>query len=316
MVNNFGERPGLQGKLERLAAEPFRVFGSEYKQYMKGVGIMPEGINNNPVTYELLLATAWQQQPLKADEWVQQYAVARYGKYNTDLSRAWKLLLQTAYSNPGYQEGPPENILCARPALQIKSVSSWGNLKKGYDTAVFAKAVKHFAEAAPLFTNSETYKIDKINFIRQVISNRADKVFADIVEAYNNKNIISFKTSTKQFLQLHDETDALLNSHPCYRLDTYRQQALTAGNTEAEKKNNLHNAMMLITYWGENNPKEDYLHEYAYKEWGGMMTSFYKKRWEIYFDYLSQQLHGREAIAPDFFQWERNWVVNQESIKR
>jgi len=46
------------------------------------------------------------------------------------------------YSSPeGYQEGPPENVLCARPALQIKSVSSWGTLKKNYDTALFAKAV-------------------------------------------------------------------------------------------------------------------------------------------------------------------------------
>lgn len=314
-VNNFGERPGLQGKLERFASEVHRAAHSEYKQYMKGVGIMPEGINNNPVTYELLLETAWQKEPLNADEWVQHYAIARYGKYNASVSNAWKLLLQTTYSNPGYQEGPPENILCARPALQIKSVSSWGNLKKGYDTAVFVKAVTDFAKAAPVFTNSETYKIDLINFIRQVLSNRADKVFADIIQAYNEKNISAFETTTKQFLQLADETNSLLNNHPYYRLSTYQQQALDAGNTPGEKKNNLHNAMMLITYWGENIRKEDYLHEYAYKEWAGMMTSFYKKRWEIYFEYLSKRLKGQDAAAPDFFQWERDWAAEHEKIQ-
>ena len=315
IVNNFGERPGLQGKLERYAAEPFRVLNSAYGQYMKGVGIMPEGINNNPVSYELLLATAWQQQPVNAEKWAQQYAVARYGKYNASISKAWKLFLQTTYSNPGYQEGPPENILCARPALQIKSVSSWGNLKKGYDTAEFAQAVKYFAEAAPLFATSETYKIDLINFTRQVLSNRADKVFADVVKAYNEKNITAFESSAKQFLKLHDETNALLNTHPYYRLSSYQQQALNAGNTAEEKANNLHNAMMLVTYWGENNPKEDHLHEYAYKEWAGMMTSFYKKRWEIYFDYLNKQLKRVETAAPDFFQWERNWATMHEKIE-
>ncbi|MEP7319582.1 MAG: alpha-N-acetylglucosaminidase [Panacibacter sp.] len=314
IVNNFGERPGIQGKLERFAAEVYRAGNSEYKQYMKGVGIMPEGINNNPVTYELLLATAWHQQQLNADDWVQQYAIARYGKYNAAISNAWKLLLQTTYSNPGYQEGPPENILCARPALKIKSVSSWGNLKKGYDTVVFAKAVKDFAKAAPLFTNSEPYKIDLINFTRQVLSNRADKAFADFVKAYNEKNMGAFEVATKHFLQLADETDALLNTHVYYRLSTYQLQALAAGNTNAEKKNNLHNAMMLITYWGENNPKEDNLHEYAYKEWAGMMQSFYKKRWEIYFDYLRKQLNNKPVTAPDFFTWEHNWAAANEAV--
>ena len=315
IVNNFGERPGIQGKLERFAGEVYRASNSEYKQYMKGVGIMPEGINNNPVTYELLLATAWQQQQLNVDDWVQQYAVARYGKYNASISSAWKLLLQTTYSNPGYQEGPPENILCARPALQIKSVSSWGNLKKGYDTTVFVNAVKDFSKAAVSFSNSETYKIDLINFKRQVLSNRADKVFSAIVKAYNEKNIAAFDSAAKQFLKLHDQTNALLNSHPYYRLGTYQQQALNAGNTAKEKTNNLRNAMMLITYWGENNNKEDNLHEYAYKEWSGMMTSFYKKRWEIYFDYLDKQLKGEESIAPDFFQWERDWASGHENTE-
>lgn len=316
IVNNFGERPGLQGKLERFAGEVYRASNSAYKQYMKGVGIMPEGINNNPVTYELLLATAWHNEKLNVGEWVNDYAVARYGKYNDDINNAWKLLLQTTYSNPGYQEGPPENILCARPALQIKSVSTWGNLKKGYDTTLFAEAVKKFAKAAPLFVHSNTYKIDLINFTRQVLSNRADKVFADFVQAYNEKNTAAFETATKQFLKLADETDALLSTNDYYRLSAYQQQALDAGNSALEKKNNLLNAMMLITYWGQHNPKEDNLHEYAYKEWSGMVNSFYKKRWEMYFDYLRKQMKGEQATAPDFFAWERSWVNDNLFIKK
>ncbi len=316
IVNNFGERPGLQGKLERFAGEPFRIFNSEYKQYMKGIGIMPEGINNNPVTYELLLETAWHGEQLNVNDWLKGYAVARYGKQNSNIDAAWKLFLQTAYSNPGYQEGPPENILCARPALQIKSVSSWGNLKKGYDTAIFARAVKYFAKAAPLFFNSDTYTNDLINFIRQVLANRADKAFADVVNAYNEKNIAAFETATKNFLQLHNETEMLLNTNAYYKLSTYQRQAVNAGKTAAEKKNNLYNAMMLITYWGEHNRKEDYLHEYAYKEWGGMMNSFYKKRWEIYFDHLRKQMKGEQTEAPDFFAWERSWVKANLFVKK
>ena len=125
-----------------------------------------------------------------------------------------------------------------------------------------------------------------------------------------------FDKAASQFLQLCDLTDTLLNTHPYYRLSTWQQQAVNAGHTEKEKTNNMLNLMMLITYWGEHNRKEDYLHEYAYKEWSGMMNSFYKKRWEIYFDYLRKQMKGKQPEAPDFFEWERSWVNDNLFIKK
>jgi alpha-N-acetylglucosaminidase len=316
VVNNFGERPGLYGKLQRYADETYRARTGPFAQYMKGVGIMPEGISNNPVSYELMMELGWRQEHLDLEEWIKSYVQYRYGKPDEDLLQAWQLLLQTAYNSiPGYQEGPPENILCARPALQIKSVSSWGALKKNYDTALFAKAVGLFNDAAPRFRNSETYQIDRINFTRQVMANQADKVFAELVQACNEKDTATFNTAANRFLQLCTRTNSLLNTHPFYRLSTFQQQALHAGNTPAEKQNNLHNAMMLVTYWGGNDPKEDHLHEYAYKEWAGMMDTFYRKRWEMYFDYLRKQMKGIPATAPDYFSWERNWVKAHKQMK-
>ena len=73
---------------------------------------------------------------------------------------------------------------------------------------------------------------------------------------------------------------------------------------------------MLITYWGGNDPKEDNLHEYAYKEWAGMMRSFYNQRWEMYFDYLRHQMNGDPVPQPDFFSWERAWVAGREKTGR
>lgn len=304
-VTNFGERPGLSGKLQRFADEVYRANSNKY---MKGVGIMPEGIDNNPVVYDMLLELGWHADKVNAADWAATYTTARYGAANKDVLQAWGGFLQTIYSNPGYQEGPPENILCARPALKIKSVSTWGNLKKGYDTAVFVQAVQVFAKAAPSFVRSETYKIDLVNFTRQVIANRADKVFADMVASYETKDLTSFKLASSAFLRLCDQENTLLNTHPYYRLSTYQQEALRSGNTPAEKSNNMLNAMMLITYWGGNVHAEDNLHEYAYKEWAGLMDTFYRKRWAIYFAHLENTLKGIDSKEPDWYYWERDWV--------
>jgi len=312
MITNYGERPGLFGKLQRYADEPYRARNGEFSKYVAGIGIMPEGIDNNPVSYDLMLEVGWHAERVNVEEWIRQYTWYRYGRLDTNVVAAWKMFLQTVYSSPeGYQEGPPENVLCARPALQIKSVSTWGTLRKNYDTALFARAVEIFDRAAGRMKGSETYRIDRINFIRQVLANRADTVFAEVVGAYGARDSVSFKKAAGRFLSLHDAADVLLKEDRYFLLDAYKRQAVDAGQTPEEKKNNLLNALMLITYWGMNDRKEDNLHEYAYKEWGGMMKSFYKRRWEMYFDYLLRQLRGEKEEAPDFFGWEREWVQRE-----
>ena len=313
MITNYGERPGLFGKLQRYADEPYRARHGEYADHIKGIGIMPEGIDNNPVAYDLMLEVGWHEERMDVSSWIGKYTQYRYGRLDTNVVNAWKLLLQTVYSSPeGYQEGPPENILCARPALEIKSVSSWGTIKKRYNVATYLEAAKLFARAAPLFKGSKTYRLDLINFTRQALANAADTVYSHIVTAFRGKDEQAFGKATGRFLEMEESAEQLLDMDPYYRLTTYRQQALAAGNTPEEKRNNLSNALMLVTYWGENNRKEDNLHEYAYKEWAGMMSSFYKKRWEMYFEFLSDQMKGGASQAPDFFAWERAWVSRQE----
>jgi alpha-N-acetylglucosaminidase len=71
---------------------------------------------------------------------------------------------------------------------------------------------------------------------------------------------------------------------------------------------------MLITYWGENVRAEDNLHEYAYKEWAGLMDGYYLPRWEIYFDYLRGNLQGKSVTEPDYFSWERKWVDENQKL--
>lgn len=314
-VTNFGERPGVNGKLQRFADEVHRASTGPYASCMRGVGILPEGIVNNPVVYDLVLELPWHRDRVDVAEWIEGYVKARYGRCDERLTEAWRIFLETIHSSTiGYQEGPPENVLCARPGLGVRSVSSWGRLEKRYDTARFAEGVRLMASARADFAGSETYRIDLINMLRQVIANRADGVYADLSAACERRDRDGFRRASSEFLALHDLEEELLAQDPLYRIDTYQKQALAAGRTPSEKDNNLYNAMMLITYWGENNPAEDYLHDYAYKEWAGLMTSFYKRRWEMWFDYVQARLDGGTPERPEFFFWEREWAENNRKV--
>jgi alpha-N-acetylglucosaminidase len=70
---------------------------------------------------------------------------------------------------------------------------------------------------------------------------------------------------------------------------------------------------MLNTYWGGNDPDNDALHEYAYKEWAPMMESFYKPRWVLFFNKLRANLAENKsapgvAASVSYFKWDRDWV--------
>jgi alpha-N-acetylglucosaminidase len=305
-INDFGERPGLYGKLQRYADETYRARTGEFGAYFQGVGIMPEGIDNNPVSYDLVLEMAWRRDHVDAAKWLEGYVEYRYGRSDSDLSEAWALLLQTAYSNPN--GGMAENALCSRPAIPATSVSTWGSLEIGYDKAVFAHAVDVFARAAARFKDSETYRLDLVALRTQAMSNEAFGVSAEIASALRDKDRPAFERAVGRFLSLGRATDELLGTEPSCKLSTYENQALSYGSTPAEKKACLHNALTLVTYWGGNDRKSDEDHDYAFKTWSGMMTSYYLKRWEMYFDYCRAKWDGADAAAPDFFAWERKWV--------
>jgi len=65
---------------------------------------------------------------------------------------------------------------------------------------------------------------------------------------------------------------------------------------------------MQITIWGpDTNPKTD-LHDYAHKEWAGLIKDLYLPRWKLFFEELDNELSGKPAKGIDFFTLELNWA--------
>lgn len=307
-VNNFGEKSGLYGKLQRFANEVFRAQQSEFSPFLRGVGIMPEGLHNNPVVYEFVLDIAWHQEKVIASDWIKSYVNARYGTSNQKILDAWQIFLNTVYSSfDQYQEGPSESVFCARPSLKIRSASSWGTRVRNYNTDSFKTAVKLFVSVSDEMKSSQTYLIDEIDFVRQVISNEGEKVYNKMVASYEQRDLAEFDRQSDSFLLLIKMQDSLLSMNEHFCLNTWLKQALSFGKNQEDQTLALLNAKKQITYWGNDDPKTD-LHDYANKEWIGLMLYYYYPRWEMFIRYCSGKLKNEEITAPDYFSFEYVWV--------
>ncbi len=304
-VNNFGEKNGLYGKLQRFIDETFRAKNSQYGNNLKGIGIIPEGINNNPVTYDLMLDLAWQDSKPNLDEWLTEYTLYRYGKADANIIAAWKEFAQTVYSSPEvYQEGPSESIFCARPSLKVNPVSSWGTRKRNYDINRFKNAVKLFLKADDDFKNSETYNADKIDFLRQVWANKGDKAYENLVKAIESKDQDNIKKTGTIFLEMITLQDQLLSNSRFFTLNRWLNEAENFGNNLPDARNVMYNAKAQITFWGPDDHPKTTLRDYAHKEWNGIMGSLYYNRWKIF---IEDALKGINTKPETFYNLEVQW---------
>lgn len=105
----------------------------------------------------------------------------------------------------------------------------------------------------------------------------------------------------------------MLNTNPRTRLEPWLEKARQYGRTQADKRLFVHNAKRLITVWGDKAAAGE-LRDYAHREWGGMLQTFYKPRWEAFITLLSLYIH-RPAELPtiDWYEAEQVFVLGVDS---
>lgn len=309
IINNFGENVGLFGDLRRVAAEPLRAAASPFGHNLTGVGTLMEGINNNPPLYELLFETTWHSEPVEVHQWLAGYALARYGRATPGADRGWQLLADTVYTSGAGQQ----SIFCARPSLKVSGASTWGSVNYSYDAAKLEEAARQLLTARDAIGSIDTYQADVVDVVRQVLANRGLTAYREMVAAYEAKDKPRFHESADKFLALLRQQDDLLATRKEFLLGNWIAQAKAMAHGDAESALFERNARTLISYWGPDDPNTD-VHDYANKEWSGLLRDYYLPRWEMFIRELSARLDGGAAEDPDYFNFERRWADQRNTF--
>ncbi|PRY97326.1 alpha-N-acetylglucosaminidase [Marinilabilia salmonicolor] len=315
LTHNFGGNTGMYGKLEEMAERVYKAQVLNIKSSMIGVGATPEGIEQNPVVYELLFELPWHQEKVNVATWVKQYVKARYGKTNQELENAWDILLNTVYACPVKQQGTTESVLCARPAKEIKSVSTWGSAEIYYDPEQLKNAWHLMISQIDSLESKETFRYDLVDITRQVLADLANELHKEVMAAFHGKDLELFEKKSNAFLELILDQDKLLSAQKEFLLGRWIEAARSHGHTQEEEALYEWNSRVQITTWGPREAANDgQLHEYAHKEWAGLLRDFYYPRWKKYFDYLERNLKGEKTDEVDFYKWEEQWTKKQNSF--
>lgn len=309
MLLNFGGNVGMYGRMDRMIDGFYAAREHPNGKTLRGIGMTPEGIENNPVMYEMLLELPWRKDKFTREEWLKGYVRARYGTDDPQLQRAWEILAATAYNCPEIREGTTESVFCARPAEDISSVSSWGSSRLYYKPEQFREAAECMLKVAEKYKGNNNFEYDLVDVVRQTLADRGNTLQKEITAAYRKKDRQLFRTLSREFLDMLLLQDRLLSSRPEFMLGSWLQQARNLGTTPEEKQLYEWNARTLITVWGDRNAADNGgLRDYSHREWSGLLRDFYYPRWKAWFDELEKRMDGSAPQQIDWFALEEPWT--------
>lgn len=310
MLHNFGGKNAMQGKLKFHCSNRYLKLKSNGANVV-GTGMFMEGIEQNPVIYDLQLELLTSSKQIDCLQWLDDYIRRRYGKYNETLRKAWDILLETCYSSSNdYQENEVGSALAARPQLMPIRTGPCCYTKIYYDTKLFEKAVVLFKSVSDEFGESDGYQYDLCDLVRQALSNRFYTNQSDFADAYSRKDIEALKILSEKQLNLLQDMDSFLANRSEFSLSRWIEDSHRLAGDEQEKKYFDFNARTLITLWGDVYG-ENMLYDYSWREWSGLIGEFYFVRWKMFYDEVISQLEkGRhvDVLCTADFVKRKNYI--------
>ncbi|CAD6261970.1 unnamed protein product [Miscanthus lutarioriparius] len=300
-----------------------------------GVGMSMEGIEQNPIVYDLMSEMAFHHRQVDLQVWVETYPTRRYGKPVKGLQDAWWILYQTLYNCTDGKNDKNRDVIVAfpdvepfvieTPGLYVDTRQMYSTMPSKnyigkdassdaydhphlwYDTNAVIHALELFLQHGDEVSDSNTFRYDLVDLTRQVLAKYANDVFLKIIESYKSNNMNQVTILCQHFLNLVNDLDTLLSSHEGFLLGPWLESAKGLARNSEQEIQYEWNARTQITMWFDNTEtKASLLRDYANKYWSGLLRDYYGPRAAIYFKHLLLSMEKNAPFA--LKEWRREWI--------
>ncbi|KAJ6895813.1 alpha-N-acetylglucosaminidase isoform X1 [Populus alba x Populus x berolinensis] len=336
LLHNFGGNIEMYGILDAISSGPVDARISE-NSTMVGVGMCMEGIEHNPVVYELMSEMAFRSGKPLVLEWLKTYSRRRYGKAVHQVVAAWDILYHTVYNctdgiadhntdfivkfpdwDPSLHSGSnisqQDNMRIlltssgTRRFLFHEKSSDFPVAHLWYSTQEVIQALWLFLDAGNDLAGSLTYRYDLVDLTRQVLSKLANQVYRDAMIAFRRKDARALNLHGQKFLQIIKDIDVLLASDDNFLLGTWLESAKKLAVDPNDMKLYEWNARTQVTMWYDTTKtNQSQLHDYANKFWSGLLEDYYLPRASTYFGHLMKSLEENKNFK--LTEWRKEWIA-------
>ena len=310
VLYNFGGKVSINGDLPKIAANLDTAITSPARGRLSGLGMTMEGLGTNPIVPDFVFDQVWRDSVPGITGWTRDYITRRYGRFDPSAWSAWQILLATAFRSPA-QTG---NFLAERPQFYRERTAYRSEPIAPYADSTIARALDALLAAAPALGSSDAYRYDVVNLTRQVLDRRGLPLVRRVEDAYNRGDRVALRTAGTAIDSLLGDLDTLVGTRPEFLLGRWIADARRWGTNDDERRLYEWNARNIITLWGTQctEGQNDDLNLYAYKEWEGMFSGYFRPRWDAFIARLDSSLAAgtpfdRAPFAAASCEWEKRW---------
>lgn len=334
VLHNFGGNTGMRGDLPTLATAPAAARDAS-DGTMAGIGLAMEGIFQNYVVYDLSLQMAWQHTPVDTARWIKQFATQRYNlvsDFTTNnglvdehaetpaVYTAWEYLLRSVYNRTLAYGGVTKNIVILIPHWHLDRDGFMPTVIT-YDRRDLVEAWRHLLRAGDELAHVDTYRHDLVDVTRQFLSDELLIEYQQLREMFTAKSVKADKICswTQRMLQLMEKLDEILATSEDFLLGRWIADARAMG-VHSQPSADLqdyyeYEARNQITRWGDNNSES--IHDYAGKEWSGLVSGYYVPRWrtwltEVCQAYTQKREMNEAVVNKARISFELKWQLSHE----
>ncbi|KAK5175005.1 uncharacterized protein LTR77_000141 [Saxophila tyrrhenica] len=330
-LHDYGGNMGLYGQVENVTINPIEAL-SNRTSTMIGMGLTMEGQEGNQIIYDILLDQAWSQTPLDSEVYFRAWAESRYHTkpLPQGVYAAWDTLRQTVYNNTDIPiaDAVTKSIFELSPnTTGLLNVTGHHPTTIMYDPQILVDAWSDFYSASsdqPELWDNSAYTFDLTDITRQVLANAFYPLYKAFVAAANRSlDSYSHDTALQTGSQMTDlllDLDTVLSASdsPHFNLAPWIASARAWASPSTNTTRNTsptadkadfyeYNARDQITLWGPDGEISDY----ASKQWGGLIRSYYVPRWRMFVEYTLNSTTAvdgeNEGLSDALFRFGEGW---------
>ncbi|WP_318206337.1 alpha-N-acetylglucosaminidase [Streptomyces sp. SJL17-1] len=309
-IPNFGGHTSI-GANTGAWVNRFHAWLGKQDSALRGIAYLPEGTGGNPAAFDLFTELAWQPGPIDQKSWFAAYAARRYGGTDPHAAAAWEQLRRGPYSmRSGTWSEPQDSLFTARPALTAATAAKWSPRAMRYDAATVERALAELLQVAPRLRTTDAYRFDLVDVARQALTNRSRVLLPRIKAAYEAEDLAGFRALVREWQEQEELLGRLVGSDRRFLIGPWLADARSWGADRAERDRLEYDARSILTTWADKGPSESGgLHDYANREWSGLVQDVYAPRWAAYFASLDRALvNGTQPLAVDWFAHDDAWA--------
>jgi alpha-N-acetylglucosaminidase len=298
-LHDFGGTDGMKGWLSRINDIPF---GAPEGSGVWGTGFTPEGIDQNPVYYEVMAQANWRDAPIEdIPAHISLRSHRRYGlkEFNARVDSAWRKLVASSYSQDlSVQDGTGVAHLGSNEAWAWQEDrhtptdklclvwQAWGDLNAAAASGAISK-------------DNEPFRYDLVNLGREILAQMSGPFgqnFTDAIKVNNTIDAGNVKRTGAAYAQVLEDLDTLVATDEAFLLGPWIEMAKKFADVYAVEdctdtgydtitscsKFYEWNARVQLTTWNPT-PKDAAAVpsgpiDYAAKHWSGLVRDYYAER--------------------------------------